>query len=325
MFDARSLIARSSFRGRGQPHSSAEAARGAHPVPTRRADLLRRLAAFLVGVGLSAAPTAAQQFPPPDNDFINPGAKWLENDHLVPPKPSAAGGDPVVLATGNLFIQETDLVVPGRGMDLVIGRSYRSGAADNTRLGHRWTSSLFETITIGFAEFTTYFDPESGHTTFGPPKQQYLGSFDILEFESFRYTGTFYRNGQLRIDTFRGGVDASNKILGSPAGLFATLKYDGGFTPQFNHLGIVTGFTVPNRFELRGHDGTIRTFGIKEGSVEYENAICYRLMEIVDRFGNRQEFHYSTRTSPLGGSSNALDYVLDTYGRKTTLEYDSNG
>jgi YD repeat-containing protein len=285
----------------------------------RHLGALPSLVLSLVGF-ISGSALAAQL--PPLEEFDTPYQKWLENDHLPVGRPMSTGADPVVLATGNLLVQETDLVIPGRGMDLVIGRSYRSGAADDTRLGRRWTLNLFESLTIAFTEKTWYFYAGALHEV--PPA---TGVQDGEVYTAFVHTGTFYRNGQLRIDNFRGGVNASTKILGSPLGIFAALKYTGNFTPIFGGPGLIVGFTTPTTFELRGHDGTIRTFIHLDGDLEQHKAKVYRIATIVDRFGNRQEFHYSptAQPSPLGYPTRRLEYVLDTYGRRVDLEYDEDG
>ncbi|MDP3391772.1 MAG: RHS repeat-associated core domain-containing protein [Methylococcaceae bacterium] len=52
------------------------------------------------------------------------------------------GGDPVNLATGNLYHSERDISVPGRGLPLVFDRNYNSRNAKDGPLGYGWTHSF---------------------------------------------------------------------------------------------------------------------------------------------------------------------------------------
>ena len=47
----------------------------------------------------------------------------------------------VMPATGELLLQEEDLVVPGRGLDFVWARTYRSRTGTNTAMGQGWSHS----------------------------------------------------------------------------------------------------------------------------------------------------------------------------------------
>ena len=51
---------------------------------------------------------------------------------------AGTGGDPVILRTGELVLSATDLIIPGRGFDFRVKRSYRSQYNFNGPLGHNW-------------------------------------------------------------------------------------------------------------------------------------------------------------------------------------------
>ena len=57
--------------------------------------------------------------------------------------PSTA--DPISTVTGNMYMDETDFAIKGRGLHFAFTRSYNSGpteaGASGLPMGHRWTHS----------------------------------------------------------------------------------------------------------------------------------------------------------------------------------------
>ncbi|WP_238527289.1 DUF6531 domain-containing protein [Methylomonas methanica] len=62
------------------------------------------------------------------------------------------GGDPVNLATGNLYHSERDVSVPGRGLPLVFERNYNSRNPKDGPMGFGWTHSFNHTLNFYGAE-----------------------------------------------------------------------------------------------------------------------------------------------------------------------------
>ncbi|AEF99541.1 RHS repeat-associated core domain-containing protein [Methylomonas methanica] len=69
------------------------------------------------------------------------------------------GGDPVNLATGNLYHSERDISVPGRGLPLVFERNYNSRTPKDGPLGFGWTHS--------FNHKLNFYGSESGYVKVG--------------------------------------------------------------------------------------------------------------------------------------------------------------
>ncbi|WP_225616339.1 RHS repeat-associated core domain-containing protein [Methylomonas albis] len=69
---------------------------------------------------------------PINSTTLSNGLNWLQS----------WGGDPVNLATGNLYHSERDISVPGRGLPLVFERNYNSRNPLDGPLGFGWTHSF---------------------------------------------------------------------------------------------------------------------------------------------------------------------------------------
>lgn len=69
---------------------------------------------------------------PINSTTLSNGLNWLQS----------WGGDPVNLATGNLYHSERDISVPGRGLPLVFERNYNSRNPQDGPLGFGWTHSF---------------------------------------------------------------------------------------------------------------------------------------------------------------------------------------
>ncbi|TCV88551.1 MULTISPECIES: DUF6531 domain-containing protein [Methylomonas] len=69
---------------------------------------------------------------PINSTTLSNGLNWLQS----------WGGDPVNLATGNLYHSEKDISLPGRGLPLVFERNYNSRNPQDGPLGFGWTHSF---------------------------------------------------------------------------------------------------------------------------------------------------------------------------------------
>ncbi|WP_159107920.1 DUF6531 domain-containing protein, partial [Sulfuricella sp. T08] len=81
--------------------------------------------------------------------YINPAempAAWqniINNVTLADGPPATAAGDPVNMATGNMYHTERDITIKGRGgLPLVFERSYNSRQPVDGPLGYGWTHSF---------------------------------------------------------------------------------------------------------------------------------------------------------------------------------------
>ncbi|MBZ0165886.1 MAG: DUF6531 domain-containing protein, partial [Candidatus Omnitrophica bacterium] len=69
-----------------------------------------------------------------------------EKDQESPTGGTPGCGDPVYVHTGEVYYECNDLVIPGRGLDVVINHKYRSGKAYNGQFGHVWRMSYYYRI-----------------------------------------------------------------------------------------------------------------------------------------------------------------------------------
>ena len=86
----------------------------------------------------------------------------------VPPCPwcDAHGGGPIHLSTGDTYITETDVRIPGLGGGLSLSRSWHSIPASSRSglgmFGSSWTSSFEESIFLDAGNFVTYLHGDGG-------------------------------------------------------------------------------------------------------------------------------------------------------------------
>ena len=64
------------------------------------------------------------------------------------PNGGDTGADPIILATGELRVAETDLRIAGRGFDFILSRTYRSQFNYNGPLGNNWDFSYNERLQL---------------------------------------------------------------------------------------------------------------------------------------------------------------------------------
>jgi len=86
---------------------------------------------------------------------------------------AAAAGHPINLANGNVFIDQTDLAVPGLGGGLALARVWNSILPDsqsafNTGIfGSHWRSNYEERIFVGSDNFIKYMRGDGSFWSFG--------------------------------------------------------------------------------------------------------------------------------------------------------------
>jgi YD repeat-containing protein len=226
------------------------------------------------------------------------------NDQIDPPKKDATDGDPVVLYTGNLHIEQTDLTIAGRGMDFKFTRTYRNGTSVASTLGVKWDFNWNQFIVVeyGRRRRITYPGPLNLTGGLGPPGPG----------ERAFVVGAFYFNGSLRIDRFE--PDTSVTRWKSPEGYFAKLLHEG---PSEVHL------IPPTVLTMRSVEGTVYTFGLREDWFTSMKGFLYRLTRIEDRQGNVFQLLYEP--IPQAPNHNRLKTVVDTFGREIQFSYDQSG
>lgn len=98
---------------------------------------------------------------------------WIKTDQCSATCPTCheKGGQPINLATGNTFISETDLTLPGLGGGLELTRTWNSivpfGAQTIGMFGQNWISTFEEQVFIGSDNLVKYSDSSGDLWTFG--------------------------------------------------------------------------------------------------------------------------------------------------------------
>ncbi len=220
------------------------------------------------------------------------------NDQTNPEKEDAVDGDPVVQFTGNLQMEETDLTIQGRGMNVEIVRTYRNNSAVETPLGLGWDLNWFKRIVVEYV-------PDGGSVPC-------FGSTPVL-------SSLYYYDGATRIDRLTLSHWTPQGPMGDlPDGLFGKVRAIGDFSSGF----------LPDQFQIRFADGMTYTFTPGDTASPYVGGCSqtFWISEATDRHGNTISFQYEA----VGVDPNPLYYkrlsrIFDTYGRGIDFTYGPTG
>jgi RHS repeat-associated protein len=239
-------------------------------------------------------------------------------------------GDPVNCATGDFFRQFTDFSVPGRGVALMLQRSYSTAAAaGDGPFGFGWTDSYNMSLATDNSGDVTVSQEDGSTITFSPdgsggfdaPPRVFAsltenpdGSFTLTR-QRTQVQYNFSAAGQLTSEVDRNGLVTKLAYAGGnlisvtdPAGRTLTFTYSG------SHIASVT-------------DPLGRTY-----SYSYDGN--GNLTQVTDPLGHTWSFTYDgnhlllTMTDPRGGTvTNAYDSQdrvtsqTDADGNTTTWAY----
>ena len=243
-----------------------------------------------------------------------------------PQKEDKEDGDPVALFTGSFHLEETDLTLPGRSLDLEITRTYQSRTSIDTPMGKKWDLNWYSKIVVYYSEFDggwpgpgdTVQDPEPGDNQQGGQHSGGEGSGGggdsgetvqpVLVVDAVEYFDGFGRR-----DYLTEGENSNEWDL--PRGHFAKVRgYDDDPTEPGYH---------PEGFMVRRPDGTIHRYEAWEYDSFYapgQHVKTYWLSSVTDRFGNTLTASH-TYISWSQGSTLAIEWIDDTYDRRTSFNY----
>lgn len=212
-------------------------------------------------------------------------------------------GDPVNMATGNMYHTERDLMIKGRGgFPIVFERSYNSRSPADGPLGFGWTHSFNHSL--------KFYGVEGGTAK--------VSWIDGTGAEKF-FSTTNHTNGDIAV----------NSTIPDPAGIFVTFQRqaDGTYTIREKN-----GLTY--RFQsVAGPAGVPGT----------ATPVIARLLSITDRNGNALTLSYSAITGCAGGTllcqvtdalgrsliftytGSHLSQIQDFTGRQYQYGYDADG
>lgn len=211
-------------------------------------------------------------------------------------KDPKTAGDPVILFSGQLALDVTDLEVPGRGLHFRFSRAYRHRTAYRGPLGYGWD----HTWNLWLREAT---ETEPGGRT-----------VNVV----YRSTGRMSADRYLQSDEAGLIADGTNPIdavadasFAAPAGCFDELIKSGGVY----RLVMATGVTVYYRGDTLQAE---RITDLNGNAVQIEYDVDDRLSRVTDPVGKRFNFTHDS----LG---HLVDVSDSSGGRRLHFDYDSAG
>lgn len=286
--------------------------------------------------------------PPGEDEPVEPE----DDESPDPEEPPEEEGCPVSLATGNVFLDQTDAVVPGLRRNLLLARSYNSRAAFHGRggaFGRGWTHAYEKSVTVhptGLLKLrkgngvSTWFSNPDGGTTYG-------GLFPARERSRISRSAAGFARHFIQGGHENYGIDGRLTQIVDRVGHVTQLERD----PQGRLLAIVDPSSRRLSFDY-GFDGRVRQVSGPAGVLAtysyspqgFLTAVSYpdgggftysydahgQLLRITDATGRVVESHaYADGrglTSEIGGGLNRHNFsysegqtvVVDGLGHATT-------
>ncbi len=204
---------------------------------------------------------------------------------------SYGSGAGVYLHSGEFYVYETDLEVPGRGLNWSFARKYRSGVISDGPLGHNWSFNYGQRLILVTERNRTMARPASGSAAIG----------DVLRVDGYG-----------RVDHYRANPDGSFR---APTGYYTGLRRrpDGSFVER-DFRGVTVEYAVPDGLGVARMTALADRHGNRMRFVHNARG---QLKRVYDTLGRPIDYFYS----PEG----RLIAVRDFIGRMLRFRYDSNG
>ena len=233
--------------------------------------------------------------PPPPPAIISPAIGLGITSY------SSFGGDPVNLVNGNLYHNERDISIKGRGgLDFVFERAYNSREAKDGPLGFGWTHSL------------------NHYLVFADDNPNGLTAADDTD-------------GAVSSVVWVDGSGSRKAIVSNSAATTFT-------TPTGFFFSVARN--ASNQFVLTEKNGLKYTFENKTAAVPANDGAAWsgraRLLSVEDRHGNKLDLAYSAdllatvkdslnRTLTFTHNGSRISQITDWSGRKWQYGYDTSG
>jgi YD repeat-containing protein len=292
------------------------------------------------------------------------GASTTANVTVTPPNGpcpcDGAAGYPINLATGNVWITQTDYSLPGLGVGLGINRTWNSlWRGNNGKLpdagmfGDSWRSTYEEALTVvdttnikywrpnGDSWWFRWSNPNNAYYVLAPQNQHATLTFNstTLLFTLTFSDGTqriFNNAGALTALIDRNGnqttitYDSSNRIsqVTDAAARSITFTYNDPHNPaqatgvqdSTGTIATYTYDTLTRLLQVTYADGSFLTFS-------YDPSYTYPIDSVKDKLGNIVEAHTydSSHRGLTSQRANSVDSVTVAYSTGSTQLTDSLG
>ncbi len=205
--------------------------------------------------------------------------------------PKKAAKRPAVTDTGELILQETDLVIPGRGLDFVWTRTYRSRTGGDSPMGYGWTHA-YDLRCAANGQDMDVWD--------GTGRRDTLRRGDCASGVCAFSASGLFRQGTLSNDVFR--------LIFADSGYWEFLPLDGtSAAGKIARSVDRNGNTM--RFEYDASGRLLRVID----TLDRTNTLAYdpngRLASLTDFSGRRVSFTYVRNAMDLSGSIGDLKSV----------------
>lgn len=224
-------------------------------------------------------------------EIVFPNHHCLQAQNIPRPNINAPSGISVNSLTGNLFLQRSDLVIPGKGRNINFSFNYNSKqAADDYGFGHGWTCTYNMSYQIDGNDFILQrgdgrldtFTLDSG--TYTPP----TGIFDeIIEVAPNQYHVV---NKVGLVLAFNDPATQKITAITDRYGNTLTLGYTG---TELSTITDAAGRTVSLSW-LNGHLVEItdpNTLPVR--SITYQYDADFNLIQVTDPMGNTTSYQYN--------------------------------
>lgn len=206
----------------------------------------------------------------------------------------ASGGSGVYLHSGEFFVHQVDLEIPGRGFNWKFERKYRSGIASQGALGNNWSFNYERRLVVVDGQL----DLSDG------------GRLPLAV--EARPGDVFRLDGLGRVDRYRRNPDGSYL---APTGFYTRLARlaDGSFQERDRSGSLV-------RYAAADGNGVARMMSLEDrhgNAMRFEYDQQGRLARVLDTYSRPISYRYNRE--------GLLQEVEDFFGRKISFGYDTEG
>jgi RHS repeat-associated protein len=315
--------------GNGYSHSV-----GAPPIPitvtdnfgrSQTADMYGAANVRLEGGGITKVTISTNNHPFRVSDFsFLPECSLTDDENAGPTSCNANVGKPVNVTNGNMYLQQSDYVLPGAGEGIQILRSYNSSSQRIGLFGLGWSTRFDESIKTFGNNYLRWYAADGRATNFTRPSES--EPFSPVE---GGFQGQVTQNGD---GTFNLSFQSGGFHLFSPAGKLLALvdRYNNQTWLAYDAWGNITSITDPfGRTLTATTDSSGRVLSISDalGSIAtYSYGSSSELLSATYPDGSKYQFAYTSSprlvlTSVTDALGNILEaHTYDSRGRALTSE-----